>query len=52
MTSMYHTVSVGEKIMWEIISVNHTNFLVKVELTWVQGLGFPQVFFEDFGPTH
>ena len=28
----------------EIISVGHTKFLVKVELTWVKTVGLPQVF--------
>ena len=28
----------------EIIIEGHTNFLVKVELTWVKTVGLPQVF--------
>jgi hypothetical protein len=32
----------------EIISVGHTNFLVKVELTWVKTLVLPPNLHEDF----
>ena len=37
----------------EIISVGHTNSLVKVQLTWVQDPGSsPKSSFEDLRPSH
>ena len=32
----------------EIISLGHTNFLVKVDLTWVQDPGLSPSLYEDF----